>query len=922
MTCVVVDFAGSGGQQLATQMSKNSRFMQRNVPGFGSNRRMRLFPTLVVGVVLFSSTANADRLLLSREAPGSMANPAVAEAFAREALRDRLGLAASDFLLVSNHTDGDIRSVGFAQQHAGRRVVGGQVSFRFKADRLFVIGNEALPNVRVDMARPRLSKAIVFARASDTLRFTHGLPHATVTQPGDEVIYPVAGGKSYRLAVPMTIDGGADGKWRAYVDPASAEIIADESLLQYTTGTLLYRSVDRHPLRGRIDKPAPRVKVTIAGVEATTGADGSITWSPDAPTTIVTGVVGDLVEIVNKGSTGALASSSLAIAPGGQAVWDLSSNSEDDAQLVTYVAVNTVKTYVKNFVDDQLALINMPIKANVNIQKSCNAFFDGETVNFFAASMSCQNSGLLEDVVYHEYGHAVHSAEIIPGVGRGDGAMGEGVADFLAASITGDSGMGRGFFYDDEPLRELDPVGGELRWPDDIGEIHSTGRIIGGALWDLRKTLITQLGQTPGVAVMNKLFVGALRRSVDIPSSFVEVLATDDDDGNLDNGTPNECAIRDAYGRHGLRFATGTVDAPSVLVTQDATTQVRFRLSALSTRCTSDAIDKVLLIWVPAPTGRAPAAGTVVMTQESPGVFVGTLPLPKDDVVFYSARVMFADGSTLALADNLADRYYQLYNGETVPLYCTAFDTDPFADGWRTGTSKQGAPSPWKWENQMLVQTGDYPKELNTFVEMPAIDIGNWSDVHLQYKRKLAVEDSQFDKARITVNGAQAWINLTANRGDSSAFHHIDREVRYHDVRITGLTTGHSLRVAWELSADPGLEFDGWNVDDVCIVANINSVCGDGVKSPVEACDNGDQNGNRPNACRTWCQTPRCGDRIVDDKEECDQGPGGTTECTAQCKSLVDEAGCCSSSSSLPVGSAPLALLVLFGLRRRRRCAR
>jgi len=431
--------------------------------------------------------------------------------------------------------------------------------------------------------------------------------------------------------------------------------------------------------------------------------------------------------------------------------------------------------------------------------------------------------------------------------------------------------------------------------------------------------LIAQLGDVAGSAVTNKLFLAALRRSVDIPSAFVEVLAADDNDGDLENGTPNECAIREAFGRHGLRFASGVVDAPSVLVSDAPSTQVRFVLTGLSTRCTSDAIDRVLLIWVPSSTAKLPVAGTAVMTQESPGVFAGTLPLPKDDVVFYSARVMFADGSTMPLADNLADRYYQLYNGETIPLYCTSFDTDPFADGWRTGTAKLDTPSPWKWENGVLEQVGEYPKELATFVEMPAIDIDQWSDVRVQYRRKLAVEDSQFDKARITVNGAQAWVNNTANRGDSSSLHHIDREWRFHDVRISGLTPGHSLRVAFELSSDAGLEFEGWAIDDVCVVANVNSVCGDGVKSPTEACDDGELNGNHPNSCRTWCQTPRCGDRIVDDKEECDHGPSGSNECTAMCRSLVDGAGCCSSSSS---GSAPLALFVVLVLRRRRRCAR
>ena len=45
--------------------------------------------------------------------------------------------------------------------------------------------------------------------------------------------------------------------------------------------------------------------------------------------------------------------------------------------------------------------------------------------------------------------------------------------------------MGRGFFYTDEPLRDLDPEGVEAVWPGDRGEPHVTGMIFGGAMWDL-----------------------------------------------------------------------------------------------------------------------------------------------------------------------------------------------------------------------------------------------------------------------------------------------------------------------------------------------------------------------------------------------------------------------------------------------------
>src|SRR5262249_23561317 len=198
---------------------------------------------------------------------------------------------------------------------------------------------------------------------------------------------------------------------------------------------------------------------------------------------------------------------------------------------------------------------------------------------------------LIQDVVFHEFGHAVHTHEIITGVGAFDGAMSEGAADFLAVQITGDPQMGRGFFYTDEPLRDLDPPMMENRWPDDIGEIHKTGLIFGGTFWDLRKALIAELGEAQGILLTQKLYIGALRRSVDIPTSLIAVLATDDDDGDLANGTPHECAIRNAFAQHGLRTATGTIVGPDRLAEPTLATTVHVELSGLATRCSGDEID-------------------------------------------------------------------------------------------------------------------------------------------------------------------------------------------------------------------------------------------------------------------------------------------------------------------------------------------
>ncbi|MCA1481473.1 hypothetical protein, partial [Bradyrhizobium sp. NBAIM08] len=138
------------------------------------------------------------------------------------------------------------------------------------------------------------------------------------------------------------------------------------------------------------------------------------------------------------------------------------------------------------------------------------------------------------------------------------------------------------------------------------------GLIYGGTFWDLRKALLAAKPEAEALALIYKLYVATLRRSVNIPSSMIEALAADDDDGNLENGTPNECFIRDAYGRHGLRTATGVIAAPGAIASSANATVVRVDLAGLSPRCTGDEVQRVELHWKPGLTG-TPAAGSVVM---------------------------------------------------------------------------------------------------------------------------------------------------------------------------------------------------------------------------------------------------------------------------------------------------------------------
>ena len=162
---------------------------------------------------------------------------------------------------------------------------------------------------------------------------------------------------------------------------------------------------------------------------------------------------------------------------------------EEDAQVNAYIATMTVKEYVRNNVDAAMPTLDEPITVNVNIGQSCNAFFDGKAINFFQASDQCQNTALIEDVIFHEFGHRLHTAELIPGVGDFDGAMSEGAVGLPLSQHHGRSRDGPRLFLSRRAAARARSRRHGVVWPRDVGEIHHTGMIYGGIFWDLRKDL-------------------------------------------------------------------------------------------------------------------------------------------------------------------------------------------------------------------------------------------------------------------------------------------------------------------------------------------------------------------------------------------------------------------------------------------------
>jgi len=68
-------------------------------------------------------------------------------------------------------------------------------------------------------------------------------------------------------------------------------------------------------------------------------------------------------------------------------------------------------------------------------------------------------------------------------------------------------------------------------------------------------------------------------------------------------------------------------------------------------------------------------------------------------------------------------------------------------------------------------------------------------------------------------------------------------------------------------------------------------VCGDGIKDASEECDDGPDNADVADKCRTSCKNPKCGDNIKDSGEECDDG-GANANTADKCRTTCKDPFC------------------------------
>ncbi|HZW09745.1 MAG TPA: GC-type dockerin domain-anchored protein [Phycisphaerales bacterium] len=251
---------------------------------------------------------------------------------------------------------------------------------------------------------------------------------------------------------------------------------------------------------------------------------------------------------INNQATGGVLSASATATPGQEAYLEF--NSSPSQYLTAQVNAFIHTGLIHNFIADRSSWNGMDFRCttNVNIASTCNAYFDGNSINFFRSGGGCNNTAY-STVVAHEYGHYIVARQ-----GLAQGAFGEGYGDVCAELLYDTGIIGEHFTTGGGSIRNNDNT---IRKYPCSGEVHYCGQLLGGVWWHMRENFGATYGSALGLEEVQQLMVdwtiittGGQGDNAAHPGTVIEVLTLDDDDGNINNGTPNFDDITAAFELH------------------------------------------------------------------------------------------------------------------------------------------------------------------------------------------------------------------------------------------------------------------------------------------------------------------------------------------------------------------------------------
>lgn len=457
-----------------------------------------------------------------------------------------LGFLPSDLALNSAATllDKDVQFLKFHVMRDGLVVRDAVVDFRFKRGELVQVVNQSFVEAKADK-RPAQANGLELAAARSLL--------ASEAERQGEEYRVIESSNGYQLVRVALFDvRSQDGRlYKVAVEAANGKVFEIRPTSFFLNGSAsgsVYPRTYYNDLEATY-LPYRDAKLKYDGGSVYTGVDGSFTGAPNGSQPKISGLEGKYVKVAPVSGTKFAASGS---SSGG--IWNIlytkgSAKAYEDkvmAQSMTYYHLNKEISHAKQYISAKW--LDQQLTANVNLYDTCNAYWDGQTVNLFSAGDGCANTGLIADVFYHEWGHGLDENT----GGIEDGAFSEGFGDTMSLVMTHSNLLGKGFIVEDgSPVRDLTTL---KVYPDDVtDEVHDEGQIIGGAFWDLFVGLKEAYGEDKAGDLLSKFALKVIFTASKYTDVYAALLVIDGD--SADQHSPNFCIVNKAFARHGLATA-------------------------------------------------------------------------------------------------------------------------------------------------------------------------------------------------------------------------------------------------------------------------------------------------------------------------------------------------------------------------------
>jgi len=736
------------------------------------------------------------------------------------------------FLTLSTIGSSDKVAVEFRQLVRGVPVRQATVHALFTPKgELLALDSTAIPGVEKLQVRPLGDRYAAVDTAMNEYMATEGREPSFVGQP-ELLIVKTRPGKllEARLSWAVELRNDEDltnpAARRIYVaaDGDSRMVLESEQLIHHqvsghvdsyaTPGTRAHSGSNPPTLQ-----PMRFMTVTSAAGNATTDENGDFSLNSANVVNVTARYVGPWANVIN--NSGANHTVTQSFIPGVPGTITMNSGQSEivTSEASCFDSVNDFHSWVKA-IDPSDRQMDFQVLTNANIGSTCNAFYNGSSINMYRSGGGCNNTGY-STVVAHEEGHWANDRY---SSGNGSDGFGEGNADVYAMYIYDTPVVGADFFTGGGFIRTGlntrqfcgDNNGGCY------GEVHNDGEVLMGAMWKVRDRLNQTLGNAGGDLTADTLMVAWMNAYNDrnIKNVIEEHwLVLDDDDGNIFNGTPNFGDIDGGFRAQGFdgvaQQAIQVVHTPLGNSLSEAGPYV---VDAAITSLIGNVITAAEVVY--SVDGGTEA--TLAMNNLGGGNWRTGIPGQLSPATVSYHIVSHDSGANTENEPYAGD--FSFLVGQERQVYFNDFE-GASDEGWTHGTSlgvdewERGTPSalsedPGAAANGLnswgtdLLGDGAYASDSDTFLASPLIDCSGQTAVHLRFSRWLTVEASQYDRASIEVNGQTVWENSfsTLLRDDAWSTQVLD---------ISALADNNSaVEVRFLLSADDTFELGGWNIDD------------------------------------------------------------------------------------------------------------